>query len=125
MSVYSGNDSALDFEGSEINVIPLTAATQMSSKTGKTDQVQSEVDQVVGIMHGTPSDPGNINKVMQRGEHLESLQNKTEDLQNSSLQFKRGANQVRREVWWKDMKLKLIIGGIVSVVLIIIIGTPR
>jgi vesicle-associated membrane protein 4 len=64
---------------------------------------------------------------MQRGEQLESLQNKTgipinsEDLQNSSLQFKRGANQVRKEMWWKDMKLKLIIGGIVAVILIIII----
>jgi hypothetical protein len=46
----------------------------------------------------------------------------TEDLQNSSLQFKRGANQVRKEMWWKDMKLKLIIGGIVVVILIIIIG---
>jgi vesicle-associated membrane protein 4 len=58
---------------------------------------------------------------MQRGEQIETLQNKTEDLQNSSLQFKRGANQVRKEMWWKDMKLKLIIGGIVGIILIIII----
>jgi vesicle-associated membrane protein 4 len=58
---------------------------------------------------------------MQRGEQIDSLQNKTEDLQNSSLQFKRGANQVRKEMWWKDMKLKLIIGGIIGIILIIII----
>ncbi|KAJ3252174.1 hypothetical protein HK103_001785 [Boothiomyces macroporosus] len=81
----------------------------------KPNQVQQEVDEVVGIMQG------NIHKVMQRGEQLDSLQNKTEDLQNSSLQFKRGANQVRKEMWWKDMKLKLIIGGVVAVILIIII----
>eukprot|EP00842_Homolaphlyctis_polyrhiza_P000020 jgi/Hompol1/1018/HPOL_004417-RA len=59
---------------------------------------------------------------MQRGEQLDTLQNKTEDLQNSSLQFKKGANKVRREMWWKDFKLKLIIGGVVAVVLVIIIG---
>ncbi|KAJ2994308.1 hypothetical protein HDV02_001702 [Globomyces sp. JEL0801] len=37
----------------------------------KTQNVQSEVDEVVGIMQG------NIHKVMERGEHLDSLQNKT------------------------------------------------
>ncbi|KAJ3315370.1 hypothetical protein HDU76_002222 [Blyttiomyces sp. JEL0837] len=84
----------------------------MSSKTG---QVQAQVDEVVNIMND------NINKVMQRGEQLETLQNKTEDLQNSSLQFKKGANQVRKEMWWKDMKMKLILGGIVLAILIIII----
>ncbi|OAJ41037.1 hypothetical protein BDEG_24697 [Batrachochytrium dendrobatidis JEL423] len=78
-------------------------------------QVQQQVDEVVGIMQD------NIHKVMQRGEQLDTLQNKTEDLQNSSLQFKRGANRVRKEMWWKDMKLKLIIGGVVALVLVIII----
>ncbi|EGF80467.1 hypothetical protein BATDEDRAFT_88630 [Batrachochytrium dendrobatidis JAM81] len=78
-------------------------------------QVQQQVDEVVGIMQD------NIHKVMQRGEQLDTLQNKTEDLQNSSLQFKRGANRVRKEMWWKDMKLKLIIGGVVAIVLVIII----
>jgi vesicle-associated membrane protein 4 len=87
----------------------------MSSSNNKTNQVQSEVDEVVGIMQG------NIHKVMQRGEQIDSLQTKTEDLQSSSLQFKRGANQVRKEMWWKDMKLKLIIGGVVGVILVIII----
>jgi hypothetical protein len=37
----------------------------------KTKQVQQQVDEVVGIMHE------NINKVMERGEQLNSLQNKT------------------------------------------------
>jgi len=45
----------------------------MSSKpeASKTAQVQKEVDEVVGIMQD------NIYKVVQRGEQLESLQNKT------------------------------------------------
>ncbi|KAI9106006.1 synaptobrevin [Phlyctochytrium arcticum] len=83
--------------------------------TNKTAQVQSQVDDVVGIMQD------NINKAMQRGEHLDSLQTKTDDLQNSSLQFKRGANRVRKQMWWKDMKMKLILAAIVVAIIIIII----
>ncbi|KAJ3007943.1 hypothetical protein HKX48_008863 [Thoreauomyces humboldtii] len=81
----------------------------------KTQAVQGQVDEVIGIMHN------NIEKVMARGERLESLQNKTDDLQQGALQFKRGATKVRRQMWWKDLKLKLIIAAIVIVILIIII----
>lgn len=63
----------------------------------------------------------NINKVMQRGEQLETLQSKTDDLQNSSAQFKRGANKVRKQMWWKNMKMNLIIGAVVLTIVIIII----
>ncbi|KAI8999521.1 synaptobrevin-domain-containing protein [Gaertneriomyces semiglobifer] len=59
----------------------------------KTEQVQQQVDEVIGIMHN------NIDKVMQRGERLESLQNKTDDLQQGALQFKRGATKVRRQMY--------------------------
>jgi vesicle-associated membrane protein 4 len=36
-----------------------------------TNSVQRDVDEVVGVMQG------NIHKVMQRGEQLETIQNKT------------------------------------------------
>lgn len=91
--------------------LPLHSTPTLSTMS-KANTVQREVDEVVGVMQN------NIQKVMDRGEKLDTLQNKSEDLQNSSLQFKRGANQVRKEMWWKDMKLKLIIGGIVAVVLV-------
>ncbi|KAI8810248.1 synaptobrevin, partial [Cladochytrium replicatum] len=83
----------------------------------KTVQVQRQVDEVVGIMQD------NINKVMQRGEQLDTLQNKTEDLQNSSMQFRRGASRVRKQMWWKDMKMKLILGGVIAVIILVVIGS--
>ncbi|KAJ3107118.1 hypothetical protein HDU97_004811 [Phlyctochytrium planicorne] len=73
----------------------------------KTNEIQAQVDEVISVMHN------NIEKVIARGEKLDSLQNKTDDLQQGALQFKRGAA--------KDLKLKLIIAGIVVVVLIVII----
>lgn len=43
----------------------------------------------------------NINKVSQRGERLDSLQDKTDNLAVSAQGFRRGANRVRKQVrWW-------------------------
>ena len=40
----------------------------------------------------------NINKVSQRGERLDSLQDKTDNLATSAQGFRRGANRVRKQV---------------------------
>ncbi|OMJ29346.1 Synaptobrevin-like protein [Smittium culicis] len=63
----------------------------------------------------------NINKVMEREERLDTLQNKTEELNEGARQFRRGATQVRKKMWWRDMKLKLIIAAIVIILLVVII----
>ncbi|KAJ3223887.1 hypothetical protein HDU81_008841, partial [Chytriomyces hyalinus] len=85
------------------------------ASNSKVNTVQNQVDEVVNLM----SD--NIAKVVQRGENLEQLQNKTDDLQQSAMQFKKGASAVRKEMWWKDMKMKMILGGVLAVIVIIII----
>lgn len=43
----------------------------------------------------------NINKVSERGAHLDSLQDKTDSLAVSAQGFRRGANRVRKQMWWK------------------------
>lgn len=47
----------------------------------------------------------NINKVSQRGERLDSLQDKTDNLAVSAQGFRRGANRVRKQMWWKVYKV--------------------
>ncbi len=64
----------------------------------------------------------NINKVSQRGERLDSLQDKTDNLAVSAQGFRRGANRVRKAMWYKDMKMRVcIIVGIILLLLVIII----
>lgn len=46
----------------------------------------------------------NIKKVAERGERLESLQDKTDTLAVSAQGFRRGANRVRKAMWWKDVR---------------------
>ena len=48
-----------------------SSGSNQPPRNQKTQQVQQQVDEVVGIMHE------NINKVMERGEKLDSLQTKT------------------------------------------------
>jgi vesicle-associated membrane protein 4 len=80
----------------------------------------------------------NINKVSQRGERLDSLQDKTDNLAVSAQGFRRGANRVRKQMWWKgmymittsrhstnmmaDMKMRMcLIGGIIILLIVIIV----
>lgn len=64
----------------------------------------------------------NINKVSQRGENLNSLQDKTDNLATSAQGFRRGANRVRKQMWWKDMKMRIcIIVGIILLLIVIIV----
>ena len=66
----------------------------------------------------------NINKVSQRGERLDALQDKTDNLAVSAQGFRRGANRVRKQMWWKDMKMRVcIIVGIIILLLVIIVPT--
>ena len=75
-----------------------------------------QIDDTVGVMRD------NINKVSQRGERLDALQDKTDNLAISAQGFRRGANRVRKQMWWKDMKMRVcIIVGIILLLAVIII----
>jgi len=82
----------------------------------KPEDLQKQIDETVGIMRD------NINKANQRGENLDSLQDKTDNLATSAQGFRRGANRVRKAMWWKDMKMRIcIIVGIILLLIIIIV----
>ena len=42
-------------------------------------------------------------------------------LKESSVAFKRGTKELKDKMWWKQCKMKLLIAGLVTAVLIIII----
>ncbi|KAF2655764.1 synaptobrevin [Lophiostoma macrostomum CBS 122681] len=82
----------------------------------RTAALQAEIDSTVGIMRD------NINKVSERGARLDSLQDKTDNLAVSAQGFRRGANRVRKQMWWKDMKMRMcLIVGIIVLLLVIIV----
>jgi vesicle-associated membrane protein 4 len=79
-----------------------------------------QIDDTVGVMRE------NINKVSQRGERLDALQDKTDNLAQSAHGFRRGANRVRKQMWWKDMKMRMcLIAGIIILILVIVIPAGK
>jgi len=82
----------------------------------RTAALQAQIDDTVGVMRE------NISKVSQRGERLDSLQDKTDNLAVSAQGFRRGANRVRKQMWWKDMKMRMcLIAGIIILLIVIIV----
>ncbi|KAJ2008714.1 Vesicle membrane receptor protein (v-SNARE) [Coemansia thaxteri] len=79
-------------------------------------KVQEEVDKVVDIMNE------NIQMVVARGEDLKVLDDRTGQLHEGASQFRRGATDVRKKMWWRNMKLKIILAIIVIILIIVIVG---
>ena len=50
----------------------------------------------------------NIEKVIDRGERIEILVDKTEALSQASFAFKKRSTALRRQMWWKNQKLVLM-----------------
>uniref|UniRef100_A0A3B4F6U4 Vesicle-associated membrane protein 8-like n=2 Tax=Haplochromini TaxID=319058 RepID=A0A3B4F6U4_9CICH len=81
----------------------------------KLDQVQGQVNEVKVIL------TDNINKVLERGDRLDDLIGKTDDLQASADSFQRTSTRVARKYWWKNVKMMILIGVIVLIIIILII----
>ncbi|KAH9822507.1 synaptobrevin [Melampsora americana] len=77
----------------------------------KTQAIQDEIDDTVGIMRE------NITQVAERGERLDALHDKTEHLSLTSQGFRSGAHRVRKQMWWKDMKIKIMIGFVILILI--------
>ncbi|XP_001631076.2 vesicle-associated membrane protein 7 [Nematostella vectensis] len=79
-------------------------------------KVQVELDEIRGIM------VKNIDSIASRGERLELLIDKAEDLNSSSLTFKKTSRGLARAMWWKNVKITLILIAISIVVIYFIVS---
>ncbi|KAL8617330.1 Vesicle-associated membrane protein [Nucella lapillus] len=79
-------------------------------------RVQEEVDELKGIM------VRNIDQIADRGERLELLVDKTEDLNAHSVTFKKTSRSLARSMWWKNAKIAVIIAIVVIVLLYFIVS---
>ncbi|ODV93116.1 hypothetical protein PACTADRAFT_52133 [Pachysolen tannophilus NRRL Y-2460] len=95
---------------------PYVPSSTENEQPSRTAEIQAQIDDTVDIMRD------NINKVAERGERLDSIQDKADNLAVSAQGFRRGANRVRKQMWWKDMKMRLcIIIGIIVLLIVIIV----
>lgn len=87
---------------------------QHPEELSKVASVQKKVDEVKNIM------VDNIEKVLERGEKIELLVDKTDNLRFQADKFHKTGRQLRSRMWWQNMKMKLIIVAILLLIGVII-----
>ncbi|THD19176.1 Vesicle associated membrane protein [Fasciola hepatica] len=60
----------------------------------------------------------NMEKVLERDAKLSQLDDRADALQAGASQFEASAGKLKNKYWWKNMKMNIIIGGVVLVVVI-------
>lgn len=84
-------------------------------EVSKLAKVKAQVSEVKGVMME------NIEKVLDRGEKIELLVDKTENLRSQAQVFRQNGGQIKRKMWWQNMKIKLIVLAILIVLILIIV----
>ncbi|GMY34928.1 vesicle-associated membrane protein 722-like [Fagus crenata] len=83
----------------------------------KLAKVKAQVSEVKGVTME------NIEKVLDRGEIIKLLVDTTENLHQQAQDFRSSGTKIRRKMWLQNMKIKLIVLGIlISLILIIVLS---
>lgn len=85
-------------------------------EVNQVERVQGQVDELKGIM------VRNIDTLASRGEKLELLVDKTEDLNTHSVSFRKTSRNLARSMWWKNIKLTVLIVVIAIIAIYIIVS---
>ncbi|XP_031505400.1 putative vesicle-associated membrane protein 726 [Nymphaea colorata] len=83
----------------------------------KLAKVKSQVTEVQGVMME------NIDKVIDSAERVDVLVDKSETLRSQAQDFRAQGTTMRRKMWLQNMKIKLIVLGIIVALILIIILT--
>ncbi|PSR71485.1 hypothetical protein PHLCEN_2v12650 [Hermanssonia centrifuga] len=73
-----------------------------SPPTDEITRAQSELAQVKDIM------VQNVEQILSRGERIELLVDKTDNMASQATAFRRGARTVRRSMWWKNIRILML-----------------
>eukprot|EP00878_Enallax_costatus_P007194 GHUV01007538.1.p1 GENE.GHUV01007538.1~~GHUV01007538.1.p1 ORF type:complete len:223 (+),score=61.72 GHUV01007538.1:317-985(+) len=88
--------------------------TNNPDEISRVASVQKKVEEVRGVM------VQNIEKVLERGERIELLVDKTDELRNHAHMFQKQGQQLRKRMWWENMRMKLIVVLVVLLLAVVI-----
>lgn len=81
----------------------------------KIKELQNDVDQITSVMQS------NINKVLERGDRIDTLDERSELLNRRANEFRINSRNIRRKMWWQNFRFQLIIGCVLFAIIVIII----
>ncbi|XP_053399816.1 vesicle-associated membrane protein 7-like [Mercenaria mercenaria] len=108
---------AMNSEFSRVMATQMRVSSDSSSNSAdKVEKVQGQVDELKGPLV-IISD-----QIADRGERLELLVDKTEDLSANAVTFKKTSRNLARSLWWKNIKITIIIAVVIIVVIYFIVS---
>ncbi len=87
----------------------------MEENSYKIEEIKEQLSDTKGVMLQ------NIDHILDRGDKIELLIDKTEDMNDQSKQFSRKSRTLRRKMWLKNMKTKLLITLIILFLIYILL----
>jgi len=110
----TAKENSLSKKGKSI----LSALCKKYETPSNVDKAAKVLDQVEGVK-STMQD--NIANMLKNTEATESLAEKTDQLNEQASVFKKKAVDLKKAMWWKNLKMNIILGGIVIVILVLIL----
>ena len=104
------NYGAASFNG-ELKTLMVEYGTTSGGRDDAIGNAKREIDDVRGIM------TKNIDTLLERGERLDLLVDKTDRLGGSAREFRVRSRGLKRQMWWKNIKLM----GLLAVVMFLIV----
>ncbi|KGN60087.1 vesicle-associated membrane protein 711 [Cucumis sativus] len=101
-AVHSANAYGMNDEFSRV----LSQQLEYYSNDPNADRInrlKGEMSQVRNVMIE------NIDKVLERGDRLELLVDKTTNMQGNTMRFRKQARRFRNTIWWKNVKLMVML----------------
>eukprot|EP01067_Filipodium_phascolosomae_P006986 Filipodium_phascolosomae@DN53_c0_g1_i1.p1 len=102
-------------KGYRKNMKDLLDKYQNVAKFDKTAEVQQKVDNVKDVMES------NVRKVMDNNANLDVMQEKTDHMKSQADQFQRGAGDLSRQLWLRQLKLKILLGLLIVAIFLSIL----
>lgn len=104
---------------SELRNLMVEFGTTSGGRHDAIGNAQREIEDVRGIM------TKNIESLLERGERLDLLVDKTDRLGGSAREFRVRSRGLKREMWWKNVKLMALLGLVVLLIILSIVITVK
>ena len=94
----------------------ISYGTTTSGKNDAISNAKDEIENVKGIM------TENIERVLERGERIDLLVDKTDRLGVGARDFRMRSRGLKRRMWWKNMKLMALLVVTVIFIVYLLVG---
>jgi vesicle-associated membrane protein 7 len=108
------NYGAAAFNG-DLRKLMVDYGTTGAGQNDAITNVQREIDDVRGIM------TRNIEGLLERGERIDLLVDKTDRLGGSAREFRVRSRGLKRKMWWKNVKLMTLLAVVIALIIVAIV----